>query len=481
MTAPRLTFLGAAGTVTGSKYAVRAEGREYLVECGLFQGADELEQRDWRPLGVSPKRLSAVLLTHAHLDHSGYLPRLVADGFSGPVYATSATIDLLHILLPDAGRLQEEQAAYANKTGYARHRPARPLYTERDAERALRLLRPLRFGEPNAIDKTLTVTPRAAGHLLGSATFACTLASAHGDTRLVFSGDVGRYGQEVMNDPEPVRAADALVLEATYGDRSHPTTSPRDALRDALRHILSTRGALVIPSFAVGRAQHVLYHLRELQDEGGLDEVPIYLDSPMAIDATDTYCAHAADPNLRIRLSKSDASCPLHAKNLTLVRSSEASRRLNGARGPLVIISANGMCTGGRILHHLKRRLPDPANAVVFVGYQARGTRGRLILERPREIRIHGEVVPLRARIFDLEGMSGHADQTELLRWAGGFEAPPHRTFLVHGEAEGLRALEAAIVSRLHWAVKIPRLDEAVDLAKATATVASRVAARGGA
>lgn len=459
---PSLQFLGAAGTVTGSKYLLRARGRSYLVDCGIFQGDDALEQEDWRPFPVAPRGIDAVILTHAHIDHSGYLPRLVASGYEGPVYATAATIDLLGLLLPDSGRLQEEQAAYANKKGYARHLPARPLYTERDAEAALRQLRPLPYDDWTRIDEALRVRLSPAGHILGSAIVEADVE----DRRVVFSGDVGRYDQDVMRDPVTPPRADVLLVESTYGDRLHDPEPAEVGLERAIRHIVKERGVLVIPSFAVGRAQHILYYLRKLQDAGRIEGVPIFLDSPMSVDATEIYTRHGTEPNLRIDLGLDD-DCPIRCRGMHFVRQAHASKALNDRHGPAIIVSANGMCTGGRIRHHLKHRLPDRRNAILFVGYQAHGTLGQRLRDGARSVRIHGEHVPVEARIFRLEGLSGHADQEELMRWLGGFEEAPERTYLVHGEPDARSALARLIERELGWNTREPQLHDDVSLAAA--------------
>ena len=456
-----LTFLGAAGTVTGSKHWLDADGRNYLIDAGIFQGDDELEQRDWKPLLVPPHDIDAVLLTHAHIDHTGYLPRLVADGYDGPVYATRATKRLLEVLLPDSAHIQEEQAKYANKKGYARHKPARPLYTPRDAERALDLIQPVEFERAVDLSGGSRAIFRPAGHLLGSATIEVETKRA----RVVFSGDLGRYDQDVMKDPARVEEADYLVLESTYGDRLHTRASVEDALAQAIDHVVKHRGALVIPSFAVGRAQHVMYHLRRLQDAGRMPRgMPIYVDSPMAIDATRIYCDHGDETNLNVNLLMDDNACPLRCHDTRFVRKPLESKRLNDAPGPMVIISANGMCTAGRIVHHLKHRLPDPANAVLFVGYQAARTRGRRLVEGAREVRIHGQNIPVEARIFNVDAMSGHADQAELLRWLDGFRKPPRETFLVHGEPAASRELRDVIEAKLGWKATVARYAQSVHL-----------------
>ena len=456
----KLTFLGAAGTVTGSKYWLSIGNKNYLIDCGVFQGPDELEQLNWERLPIAPAELDAVVLTHGHIDHSGYLPRLVKMGYSGPVYASEATCALLELLLPDSGYLQEEQASYANRKGYSRHKPALPLYTHDQALRSLKSLRPVKLEEPFAVDERLTVTMRPAGHILGSAALECELDGA----KLVFSGDLGRYDQEVMKSPASVAHADYLLVESTYGDREHGQTPIEDQLAPIVNAAVERGGALLIPSFAVGRTQHVLYYLRKLQDQKRIPNLPIHLDSPMAIDATAIYCRFGDELNLNVNLLMDEEACPLRCRETHFARTVDESKWLNDAPGPMVIISASGMCTGGRIVHHLKHRLPDPQNTVLFVGYQAQGTRGRMLVEGREEIKIHGMTVPVRAQIAQIDGLSAHGDAHELMRWLSGFEAPPKRTFLVHGEPHASEALEKRIREQLGWATHRPRYAETVTL-----------------
>lgn len=459
----QLTFLGAAGTVTGSRYLLSSDGWSYLVDCGLFQGGHRMEQRNWEPFGAAPDKLDAVLLTHAHIDHVGYLPRLVVEGFHGSVYATEATCALLELILPDSAHLQEQDAAFANKRGFGRHRPALPLYTAADAERALSFLRPVPFQQEIRVDG-LAVTWRPAGHLLGSAILEIELDSVARDRRLVFSGDLGRYDSEVMRPPTEVKYGDVLLVESTYGDRRHDDASIAEGLSSALHFVAESKGVLLIPSFAVGRTQQVLYHIRRLQDSGKAPDIPVYIDSPMAVDASRIYCRFGDDHNLDVNLLMDEGACPLRCRDTRFVSDVADSKALNSAPGPAVILSASGMLSGGRILHHLKWRLPDPRNAVLFVGYQAEGTRGRALVEGAQSLRIHGEVIPARAKITRIDALSGHADREELLRWLSGFSELPSRIYVVHGEPAASLSLKRLVGERLGSAPEIAKQGLSVDL-----------------
>ncbi len=456
---PNLSFLGAAGTVTGSRHLLQIDGKHYLIDCGLFQGGRQLRQKNWDPFPFPPHQIDAVLITHAHIDHIGYLPRLVREGFHGPVYATDATCSLLEILLPDSAHLQEQDALYANKKGFSRHKPALPLYTRRDVEQTLPLLRPVRFRHPLKLDQ-LVVTWWPAGHILGSSWLQVEIPTFNGGSIIVFSGDLGRYGQEVMADPHPGWQADYLILESTYGGRRHEETPIKDVLETQIQWVTARKGILLIPAFAVGRTQQVLYHIRRLQDQGRISDLPVFIDSPMAVEASHLYCRFGDDHNLDINLLMDERQCPLRCSSTHFVTSVEESKQLNRMSGPAIVISASGMCTGGRILHHLKWRLPDERNVVLFVGYQAEGSRGRLLLEGAETIKIHGEYIPVRARIARVDALSGHADEDELLRWLATFQRPPSRTFIVHGETTASQALRDAIHQQLKWNTAIPGLGE---------------------
>ena len=449
----KLSFLGAAGTVTGSKYLVEANGRRILVDCGLFQGFKLLRERNWARLPVEPASIDAVLLTHAHLDHSGCLPLLVRNGFDVPIYATAATYELCRLLLPDSGYLMEADARFANRHGFSKHRPALPLYDERDAERSLRNFTPRSFGDAVEIVEGCTAVFRKAGHILGAASIKLDCLG----TRIVFSGDLGRYGDPVMVDPEPIARADYLVVESTYGNRRHDPTSPEAALEAAISRTVRRGGSVIIPAFAVGRAQSLLFHLGRLRKQGRLD-VPVYLDSPMAANASDIFCEHPHETRL------SGAECRDACGVAAYTREIEESKRLDRDTMPKVIISASGMATGGRILHHLKHYAPDRRNTILLAGFQAGGTRGAALQEGATELKIHGEYVPVRAEVASLGMFSAHADRDELMRWLGGFEQPPKMTFVTHGEPAAADALRHSIKERLGWPVRVPEHGESVEL-----------------
>lgn len=445
-----LTSLGAAGTVTGSKHLIEQDGTRILVDCGLFQGQRELRELNWQPLPVDPRSIDMVVVTHAHLDHCGYLPRLVREGFQGPIYATAATIDVGRLVLLDSAHLQEKDAEFANRHGFSRHRPALPLYRVEDAERALSQFEAVDFHVPHDLGGGASLLFRRAGHILGAATAQIDL----GGSRFAFSGDLGRYGDPIMPDPEPVPSADYLVMESTYGDRIHPHVDPASALKEVIERTVARGGTVVIPAFAIGRTQSLLYYLWTLKNAGEFKLVPIYVDSPMATDATELMSAHMADHRLPPDV------CREAFAMATYVQDVEESKALSANRMPKVIVSASGMATGGRVLHHIKAFGPDPRNTIMFAGFQANGTNGRTIVGGGREMKIHGEWIQIRAEVADLTMLSAHADAGEIMRWLGGFQSPPRRTFLVHGEPSSSAALSERIQSELGWRCAIPRKDE---------------------
>ena len=457
----KITFLGAAGTVTGSKYLVEAEGKRLLVDCGLFQGSNELEQRNWNNPPVNPTAVDWVVLTHAHIDHTGYLPRLFRNGYRGPIYANAATHELCAVLLPDSAHLQEEDARFAAKKGYSSHKPPLPLYTVSEAQSVLTQFRDIPGNDTFTISPQFSVRPHDAGHILGARWLELTITEGGKKTLVVFSGDVGRYDQPILNDPESPTRADILLCEATYGDREHATGSVTDALADIINRTAKRGGAVVIPAFAVDRTQLLMYYLRELLEQKRIPDLPVYVDSPMAISVTDLYARYRVDHGLRPQTNAD----PLNLAHVHLTRTVEESKKINDMVSPCIIVSASGMITGGRVLHHLAHRLPDSRSAVLLVGYQAEGSGGRALQDGAQFLRIHGEQVPVRAQVVDIGQLSAHAGKSELLRWLAGIQSAPRQTFMVHGEPSGLNALRDAIVSQHHWAVTIPAYLQSVDLA----------------
>src|SRR5580698_3526444 len=461
----KITFLGAAGTVTGSKYLVEAGGKKLLVDCGLFQGSRELQERNWNPLPVDVRTIDWVLLTHAHIDHSGYLPKLVQAGYNGPIYADAATIELCNLLLLDSAHLQEEDAKFAAKKGYSKHKQPLPLYTTDQAQRALKLFKEVPRSAPWVLSPEFSVSPHDAGHILGSTWLELTITENGKKTLVVFSGDIGRYDQVILKDPEPPTRADFLLCESTYGDREHGTGSVPDELADVINRVAKRGGVAVIPAFAVGRTQELMYYLRELDDAKRIPKLPVYVDSPMAISVTDIYARHHEDHDIDFtKLEQNGDRDPLNLLELHMTGSVEDSKKINDVTSPCIIISASGMATGGRVLHHLAKRLPDSRSAVLLVGYSAEGTLARALQDGAQFVRIHGQEVPVRAEIVVLDQLSAHAGRSELLRWLSGFTAPPRQTFLVHGEPSGLEGLRAGIASRFHWPVVVPAYLQSFDL-----------------
>jgi metallo-beta-lactamase family protein len=451
----KLQFLGAAGTVTGSKYLVTDARNRVLVDCGLFQGLKNLRLRNWADLPFEAASISAVLLTHAHLDHSGYLPLLVKRGFTGPVYCTPATAELCKILLPDSGHIQEEDAEYANRGGFSKHHPALPLYTEEDAMRCLRQLRTVDFGEDFAVGPGLQGRFTAAGHILGAACVTVTGAAG----KLVFSGDLGRPHDGIMNPPTPLSDADYIVVESTYGDRTHPSVDALDELAQIILRTINRGGCVIVPAFAVGRTQALLHFIHQLKAQGRIPpQLPVYLNSPMATDVTTLYERFAGE----LRLPKSE--CAAMCRAATFVTSVEQSKRLNAMHNPMIVVAASGMATGGRVIHHLKAFAPDPRNTILFSGYQAAGTRGAAMLGGAREIRIHGQDVPVRAEVAALSSLSAHADANEILQWLGSFRQAPRAAFVTHGEPVAADTLRQRIERGLRWTVHVPEHLQTVEL-----------------
>jgi metallo-beta-lactamase family protein len=464
-----LTCLGAARTVTGSKHLLEVDGHRILVDCGLFQGLKELRERNWQALPLPATGIGTVVLTHAHLDHCGYVPRLVAQGFRGRVFCTPATASLARIVMADAARLQEEDAERANRRGYTRHAPARPLFTTDDADRAMTLLQPVGYNRKLPVAPGLEVEFIDAGHLLGSAYARMTLTGRN--RTILFGGDLGRFGRPVLPDPTFVDEADVLLVESTYGDRVHERDDDGARLATILNETLTRGGKVVIPAFALGRVEELLYWIHRLEDRQQIPTVPVYLDSPMAVEVLGEYRRRLNDLDLddarldghAVRQGHR-AMCAFCTARLTIVSSIEESRRVQDSTEPSIVISASGMATGGRVLHHLARTLPDPRNTVLLVGFQAAGTRGRLLKDGARNVRIHGQDVPVRARIEAVDSMSAHADANEIMRWLGGFTRPPTLTCLVHGEPGPMDALKARIERERRWTVKTPQPFEKMEL-----------------
>ncbi len=456
----KLKFLGATGTVTGSKYLLTCETdsggiMRILIDCGLFQGLKQLRLRNWAQLPVSPRDIDVVVLTHAHIDHSGYLPLLVKKGFSGKVYCTEATRDLCEILLPDSAHLQEEEADYANRRGFSKHHPALPLYTQEDAKAALELLTPVAFEQDVNLDGGLTLRFSPNGHILGSA-----FVRIHNKkTSILFSGDIGRPNDILMKSPVRIKQADYLVVESTYGNRLHDRTDPKIKLAAIINKTIKRRGIILIPVFAVGRAQEVLYYIHLLKSSGAIaSDVPVYLNSPMAVDATEIFRHHRGEH----RLSPEQCSALFHTAHM--VNSVEESKRLNVTKGPMIILSASGMASGGRVVHHLKAFAPKPNNTILFVGFQAAGTRGSAMLDGAESIKIHGEYIPVHANVEFISNLSAHADYSEILDWLGGFERAPKQTFITHGEPVAADAMRLHIEETLRWQVVVPDYLETVTL-----------------
>jgi metallo-beta-lactamase family protein len=479
-----LTFLGAARTVTGSKYLLDTGSARVLIDCGLFQGLKELRERNWQELPFKPSDLNAVVLTHAHLDHCGYLPRLVKSGFAGRVYCTPGTQDLCRIVLPDSGRIQEEDAANANRHGYSRHKPALPLYTETDAFRAISLLQPVGYERPMPVADGVQVDFVNAGHLLGS---AYVRLRTNGAT-VLFGGDLGRFGRPVLPDPTFIDRADYLLVESTYGNRVHEQDDEGAKLAAVVNEALDRGGKVIIPSFAIGRVEELLYWIRRLEEEKRIPVVPVFVDSPMATEALARYNErlHELDPDLqpekadqkaphdesahepaekrRVQAQEERRVCAFCTERFRVIASAAESKQLTASKMPAIVISSSGMATGGRVLHHLKAALPDSRNTVLMVGFQAEGTRGRRLVDGEREVKIHGQMVPVNARVEQIESMSAHADSREILKWLSAFKSPPKSTFIVHGEPAAMDALNGTIHDKLGWVTRMPRHEEVVTL-----------------
>ncbi len=458
---PVLSILGAARTVTGSKFLLETSDRAVLVDCGLFQGLKELRLQNWERPGLDVSALDSVVITHAHLDHCGYLPRLHRGGFQGPVHTTYDTGRLMSVVLPDSGRLQEEEAAFANRAGYSKHRPALPLYSEQDAWDALDLLKPSAFGTPIDVGASVTARFQIAGHILGSASVHLQI----GDITVVVSGDLGRGNHPLLQAPAPIGEADWIVIESTYGDRRHGHDDHAEELADVIDRTVARGGIVIIPAFAVDRTEVLLYHLHRLAAQGRLPDVPVYVDSPMALAALEIYRSAISEGATDLHDRITANSDPFQIPGLDEVHDTEGSKRISRRTQPAIVIAGSGMATGGRVIHHLARFLPDPRNTVALVGFQAAGTRGRSLLDGAQTLKVRGQYVPVRAEIADLSGFSVHADSDELLDWLTTATRPPHAVFIVHGEPEASSALRRRIQTEIGWTAVVPSHRERLSLA----------------
>jgi metallo-beta-lactamase family protein len=462
----KLTFLGAAGCVTGSKYLVEAAGKRLLVDCGLFQGLPELTQRNWNPLPIDPKTIDYLVLTHAHLDHTGWLPVLVRDGYRKTIFANPATIDLTGLLLKDSGHLQEEETQDAIKNKWSKHANPRALYTSADVDPVLQLLKPMPRSGGFDVSPEFHFESYDAGHILGSSSLELTITENGKKTVVVFSGDVGRYDQPILNDPKTPtsKQVDVLLCESTYGDRDHEAGDPLTVIADLVNRVVKRGGSIVIPAFAIGRTQTFMYYLKQLQDLQRIPKIPVYVDSPMALSATDLYLKYKDDHDLQFTRDEQSGGDPLNVKTFHLARTVQDSKAINQVKTPCIIVSASGMVSGGRVLHHLTLRLPDPRNAVLLAGFQAEGTRGRALQEGAKSLNSYGHTVPVAAEIVTMGQLSAHAGKSELLRWLTGFQAPPKQVYLTHGEPEAAQALQQAITEKFQWKAAVARYLDTVDI-----------------
>ena len=456
-----LTFLGAARTVTGSKYLLEVDDQRLLIDCGLFQGLRDLRRRNWSAFPVDPATINAVLLTHAHIDHSGLLPRLVANGFRGHIYCTAGTASLCSLVLPDAAHLQEEDARLANERGYSKWAPAEPLFTTLDAEAALKRLHVIDFDRPFEVAPGIQAEYNHSGHLLGSAFIR--ISRKHGGPRILFGGDLGRYGRPVLPDPAPAPDAETLLLESTYGDRVHPDADDEELLANIIEETRARGGRVIIPSFAIGRAEELLYWIKRLEERRRIKPIAVYLDSPMAVDALQFYVDHQAELDRDVH-SQDGTPSAFSPRRFTAVTGPRESMEIVKSDHPAIVISASGMATGGRVLHHLAACLPDARHTILFVGFQAEGTRGRALVDGARAVKIHGAMVPVAAHVTRVDSMSAHADQREIVQWLRTFKTPPRHTYLVHGEPAAQDTLKSHLQETLGWNVHIPQHAEKVEV-----------------
>ena len=460
-----LSFWGAAGTVTGSKYLIESDQARVLVDCGLFQGPHELRDRNWQEPPFNAASVDAVIITHAHIDHTGYLPRFVRHGFRGPVYCSRGTSELMKILLPDSARLQEEEADYRNRHKVTKHVPALPLYTEADAAEALKLLQVVpNTGEAMRIVKGITAEFRVAGHILGSSQVLVHVNGSSAEDRVLFSGDLGKYDQPIIPDPAPPPACDYLLIESTYGDRLHDVEHPKDALERIIRDAAARNGAILIPAFAVGRAQEILYFIRELEDEKRIPILPVCVDSPMAAAATQAYARRTEEQDQEYAEALKTTPTPLRTHSMLTCTTRDDSKKINDMHNARIIIAASGMMNGGRVLHHALHLLPDENATVVFVGYQAGGTLGRRVADGEKQVKVLGQWIPVKCRIEKIGGFSAHADWKEVVRWLEAMPAGPKKVFVTHGETGSAEAMASHIRERFGWQIEVPQYGERVDL-----------------
>lgn len=459
-----LKFLGGAQTVTGSKYLLEVDRKKILMDCGLFQGKKELRLRNWYPLPVAAEQIDFVLITHGHIDHIGFLPRLIKEGFRGRILCTDATRDLMKIMLLDAAKLQEEEALFAFKQGYSKHSKPEPLFTEQDAKRVLDFVEGFSLQKEISFAPGLALKFHYAGHILGAASIELTVSGSTQTKKIVFSGDLGRYNDPVMHEPAALTKADVLIVESTYGGRSNPVEEVEKNVSRVVHESITRNGALVIPAFALGRTQTLLYYLHKLQEENKIPSLPTYIDSPMAIKVTDLYESHASYHRIPVARARGQLISLFDSPNMHFCQTVESSKAINDIKKPIIVISASGMSTGGRILHHLFHRLPRREDTVLFVGYQAEGTRGRDLLEGAKTIRMFGQQVSVQCQVREVSGLSAHADQPELLRWMSSIQDSPKLTFITHGEPESAKALQKEITARFGWRTYVPYYLESFEL-----------------
>lgn len=462
----KLTFLGAAGCVTGSKYLVEASGKKLLVDCGLFQGTEDLKERNWKPLPVDPKTIDYLVLTHAHLDHTGWLPVLVRDGYNKTIFANPATIDLVGLLLKDSGHLQEEETQDAQKHKWSKHANPQALYTSEDIDPVLRLLKPMPRSGGFDISPEFHVDSYDAGHIVGSSSLALTITENGKRSVVIFSGDVGRYDQPILNDPKTPdsKQIDMVLCESTYGDREHASGDPLQVLGDIVNRVVKRGGSIVIPAFAIGRTQTFMYYLRQLENLQRIPKIPVYVDSPMALSATDLYLKYKEDHDPLFTADERSGGDPLSVHEFHLTRSVQDSKQINSVKTPCIIVSASGMVTGGRVLHHLAARLGDARNCVILGGFQAEGTRGRALQEGAKTLNLFGKPVPVMAEIVEMGQFSAHAGKSELLRWLTGLQAPPKQVYLTHGEPSAAQSLQQAIAQNFKWNAAVARYLDTVEI-----------------